>query len=517
MKKRFLSVALTLYLVVGLFAIAPPVVHAAVTGTLTVCGQSGLDLASDQSGTGWTWNAGNATLSLSSTYGADPIDFDSTDTVNIVFSGSVKVDNLASNGDAINSKGSLIISGTGTLTLTAKSDGISTDGALTIKSGTVKTTGDSTGLKAKLDINIIGNANVDAFAGKTFDDPNLGAKTYCMFSSNSITINTSGNVNATDNFKEGKGIGALQDVKILNGTITISATYPGSVESGGYGIIVQDGEINISGQSTVLKIDAGFKALVCYAAGKFVNIKGGQTWTTPSGNYADDIINLKDSIKETEDTGADDLICVSKFNHTGGYLNSLDKNKNPLPTFTGKILKHFGKYNGDGTISAHIDRDYNEFVRLIYNVTNKTVDASNYTITEGSTIITLTEAYVKTFAPGNHYFTAEFSDGSTDPILLRITDTGDSEDPDDSEDPGDSDNPSDSVDTGNPGDSGDQGDLVNPDSPSNPGEQGNNDNLGSGSPQTGDSMNPTIMITICGGALILLLALITIRRRMNIC
>jgi hypothetical protein len=81
-------------------------------------------------------------------------------------------------------------------------------------------------------------------------------------------------------------------------------------------------------------------------------------------------------------------------------------------------LKHFGLWSGTGDLSARIDADYRLFVRLLYK--GAVVDPSNYTITEGSTIITLKESYLKTYANGMHEFVAEFSDGGTAAVSLTV-------------------------------------------------------------------------------------------------
>jgi hypothetical protein len=81
-------------------------------------------------------------------------------------------------------------------------------------------------------------------------------------------------------------------------------------------------------------------------------------------------------------------------------------------------LKHFGLWSGTGDLSARIDADYRLFVRLLYK--GAVIDPGNYTLTEGSTIITLKESYLKTYANGTHEFVAEFSDGGTAAVSLTV-------------------------------------------------------------------------------------------------
>jgi hypothetical protein len=88
------------------------------------------------------------------------------------------------------------------------------------------------------------------------------------------------------------------------------------------------------------------------------------------------------------------------------------------------VLHHFGTYAGIGTATAAIDADYTKFVRLLYK--GGEIDPSNYTVTQGSTIITLKEEYLKTYAAGTYYFIAEFSDGTSENIRLDVAAPSDS-------------------------------------------------------------------------------------------
>lgn len=84
------------------------------------------------------------------------------------------------------------------------------------------------------------------------------------------------------------------------------------------------------------------------------------------------------------------------------------------------VIKHFGTYYGSGTISAQIDCNEDKFSHLLYK--GNVVDESNYDITHGSTIITLTEDHARTYALGNHAFTAVFDDGVSEIINLTVAD-----------------------------------------------------------------------------------------------
>jgi hypothetical protein len=102
-------------------------------------------------------------------------------------------------------------------------------------------------------------------------------------------------------------------------------------------------------------------------------------------------------------------------NGAGNGENKKAENKNAVYT----ILTHFGVWNGAGDLSARIDADYTKFARLLYGSTE--IDPAFYTITQGSTIITLRESFLKTYPAGTHEFVAEFSDGRSAAITLTVS------------------------------------------------------------------------------------------------
>jgi len=80
-------------------------------------------------------------------------------------------------------------------------------------------------------------------------------------------------------------------------------------------------------------------------------------------------------------------------------------------------------WTGEGEASFRLDADPKTFVKLYVGdkKNGKEIDESNYTITAGSTIITLKEDYVKTLENGTYLYTAEFEGG--DAALKLIVDT----------------------------------------------------------------------------------------------
>ena len=108
---------------------------------------------------------------------------------------------------------------------------------------------------------------------------------------------------------------------------------------------------------------------------------------------------------------------------TGGNNNNTGGNNNNRPGEGGDgtgtaytVLSNFTTFTGSGTSTARVDADHNKFVRLLLD--GEVVNASNYTVTAGSTIITLNESYLRTFANGTYIFRAEFTDGYADMTLI---------------------------------------------------------------------------------------------------
>lgn|GEM_PF-2732553 len=80
-----------------------------------------------------------------------------------------------------------------------------------------------------------------------------------------------------------------------------------------------------------------------------------------------------------------------------------------------KFISGFSTFTGSGDITGKVDVPYTEFVRLLINGIE--VASGNYTVTEGSTVITLKEAYLKTLANDTYTVTVEFESGYAETTL----------------------------------------------------------------------------------------------------
>jgi len=81
-----------------------------------------------------------------------------------------------------------------------------------------------------------------------------------------------------------------------------------------------------------------------------------------------------------------------------------------------RVLSHFGTWTGNGTSTARVDAEVARFVRLLLN--NNVVNATHYTVTAGSTVITFNEAYLRTLDDGTYTYRAEFTNGHADLTLI---------------------------------------------------------------------------------------------------
>ncbi|MDR2109533.1 MAG: hypothetical protein LBP28_08785, partial [Coriobacteriales bacterium] len=86
------------------------------------------------------------------------------------------------------------------------------------------------------------------------------------------------------------------------------------------------------------------------------------------------------------------------------------------------VLDAFVTWDGSGVARVRVDADREKFVRLVLD--DHVVSTSGYTVTSGSTILTLSEDYLNTLSPGSYDFYAEFTDGSAGPLTLTIEGDG---------------------------------------------------------------------------------------------
>lgn len=73
------------------------------------------------------------------------------------------------------------------------------------------------------------------------------------------------------------------------------------------------------------------------------------------------------------------------------------------------VLAPFATFTGQGDLRAIIDGDHRQFVSL--SLDGEAVDPSSYTVTGGSTVVTLKESYLQTLARGTYLFRARFTAG----------------------------------------------------------------------------------------------------------
>ncbi|MDR3363796.1 MAG: alpha/beta hydrolase fold domain-containing protein, partial [Clostridiales Family XIII bacterium] len=100
---------------------------------------------------------------------------------------------------------------------------------------------------------------------------------------------------------------------------------------------------------------------------------------------------------------------------------------------TYSVSQHFGLYSGRGTLTAKIDADFAKFEDLYYKAgydkdgkpgnllaPGTKIGSGDYTKTQGSTVIELSENHLNTYPAGTHILTAAYSDGSSGDITLQV-------------------------------------------------------------------------------------------------
>lgn len=102
---------------------------------------------------------------------------------------------------------------------------------------------------------------------------------------------------------------------------------------------------------------------------------------------------------------------------TQTFTFAMSGGANPTLTITIKdtslreypVIESPGPWTGSGTATWKIDGPYSKYIQLWLG--GNVVNPDNMIVTEGSTVITLKESYLKTLANGTYNYTAEFTDG----------------------------------------------------------------------------------------------------------
>ncbi len=131
----------------------------------------------------------------------------------------------------------------------------------------------------------------------------------------------------------------------------------------------------------------------------------------------DDTTSEEDTTGEDDTTSEEDTTEEDQTTSEEDVTTSEDDTK-PDDGSVPNVVILEGKdatYNGSGTYVLRLDRDINKFVEVLVDGT--VVDPSNYTVTEGSTILTFSEAYLKSLSEGEHIIKVNFTDGFAETVL----------------------------------------------------------------------------------------------------
>lgn len=160
----------------------------------------------------------------------------------------------------------------------------------------------------------------------------------------------------------------------------------------------------------------------------------GHTLTGSNLNPADGTLEwIDDAGKELSDNTKVEVNKAYKwrFTPTDTNYNILTGEITPYPVYS--IIDGANSswtQNTDGTLAIRGNGEFTKFQRV--KVDGTVIDASNYTVTEGSTIITFKADYLKTLSEGSHTFELVWTDGSASTSFTVAKNTSD--------DPGNDDN-----------------------------------------------------------------------------
>lgn len=250
---------------------AGPLGVGTITGTMSVGGTTVSDLTEDANGTGWTWDAASATLTLGSTYGGDGIYFNTTDAVKLTLEDNVSISTTGID-HGIKSGGNLTID-TGSHTLNVTEAQTSASAAWAIRAAGALTIG--------------GSGTVSATHGGTYN----GTAIYAI---QGVTVTDSVNVTASvANVGSGLSSGSTGNI-VITGNSKVTALAKGSGSSGLY---ATNGTI-ISGSAEVTASSANNFAII--SRGNLVISDSANV--NPSGISDSDIVSYSDITINTAGT-----------------------------------------------------------------------------------------------------------------------------------------------------------------------------------------------------------------------
>lgn len=221
----------------------------------------------------------------------------------------------------------------------------------------------------------------------------------------------------------------------------------------------------------------------------------GLTLTGSNLNPADGTLEwIDDAGKELSDNTKVEVNKAYKwrFTPTDTNYNILTGEITPYPVYS--IIDGANSswtQNTDGTLAIRGNGEFTKFQRV--KVDGTVIDASNYTVTEGSTIITFKADYLKTLSEGSHTFELVWTDGSASTSFTVAKNTSD--------DPGNDDNNKDDN-----NDNNGNGNDSNDGSSNTAGSDNTVVQILDGSPNTGDASGIWIalfVVSVAGLAAIL--------------
>jgi len=248
-------------------------------------------------------------------------------------------------------------------------------------------------------------------------------------SGGSLDVVGPGTLNATTAHSSSAGIGvyystlSMTDGPIINATGPMGGVYASteglaSVSSStGSTIGIQAGDggvVNVSG-NVVTTGATGVGAVTFHESGNSNTntITIGGSITVPAGG----------TYIQVEGTNKTLLDFVLPTTNAGHLTYTDGTNTVWVGTTAMPVIKHFGTFTGSGDAKGEINYPFysggtSDFTELKLNGT--TVDTSNYTVTEGSHVITLTPAYLSTFTNGTYTFRAFFNTGAYADLTLVV-------------------------------------------------------------------------------------------------